>query len=89
MQPDVVPSPEGEGGVAMMAGEFLGEIGFFESQLRFRDAGDAEVFDEYVRGEQNESAHGMRSGVDEGDGTSVAVADEDGIFDIQLREQIG
>ncbi len=90
MEPDVVPSPECAGGVAMMAREFLCEIRFLESQLRFVDAGDAEVFDENVWGEQDESADVVESArVNQGDGTAVAVPEQDWIFNLHLLKEIG
>jgi len=88
-EPDMVPSPERAGRVTMMAGEFFGHVGGFEFHFSFGDACDAEVFDEDMRREQDEAAElVMDGGVDEGDGTSVAVADEDWAFDFELREKI-
>src|SRR5580698_8947689 len=49
MQPDIVPSPKREGGVAVMASQFLGEIRCFKGGFGYRDACDAEVLDKDVR----------------------------------------
>jgi len=55
MQPDVVPSPESAGGIAVMASEFLGEIRGLEADFCAGDASDADVFNEYVWREQHEA----------------------------------
>ena len=90
MEPDVVPSPERAHGVAMMAGEFLGEIRSLESCFGFGDAGHAEIFNEDVRREKDQATHTVvRSGVDERDGGAIAVADKDWILDVESREQVG
>ena len=59
MKPDVVPSPERPGGIAVMAGEFFGEIRGFELHLGLGDALDAEVLGEDVRSKQYQGAHAV------------------------------
>src|SRR5579872_6286894 len=54
MQPDIVPSPERAGGVAMMAREFLAKIRRLELLLRFGDARHAEIFNKDMRREQDQ-----------------------------------
>ena len=56
MEPDVVPSPESAGGIAVIAAKAFPQICGFEAHLGFGDAADAEVFDENVRGEQDGAA---------------------------------
>jgi hypothetical protein len=68
MEPDIVPSPEGPGGIAVMAGELFGEIRGFELYLGLGDAFDAEVLDEDVRSKQHKAAHAVvNPGVDQCD----------------------
>jgi len=90
MEPDVIPSPEGARGVLMVAGEPGRKVGSFEFDFGRGDAGDGEIFDEDVRRHQYQTAHlVMNACMDEGNGGAVAVADEDGIFDGELPEEIG
>ena len=87
MKPDIVPSPEGARGIAMMAGEKHGQIRGFESHFGSGDAADTQFFYEDVRSEQDESRQAVvSSGVDNSDGRSVAVADQDRILDFELTE---
>lgn len=88
MEPDVVPSPEGACGVAVMAGELLGKVGGLECSLGLGDAGDTEVLDEDVRREEDEAADTVvTSRINQGNGSAIAVADEDGVVDLELGQQ--
>ncbi len=90
MEPDIIPSPKRERRVAMMPGEFFGEIRSLETRASLRDAGNAEIFNENMWGEQHQSAHAVvGSCIDKSNGAAIAVADEDGIVDVELREEIG
>jgi len=77
----------------MMAAEFRAKIGSLESCFRGGDARDTELFDEDVWGEQHQAAHVVvifdsGTGVKHCDGGAIAVADENGILDVQLRQEI-
>ena len=90
MKPDVVPSPEGSGGVAMMTGEFLRHVCGPEFHFGFGDASHAEALDKNVRRKKDKTKHAIvGSSVDESDGGSVAVADQDGFIDFELPQKIG
>ena len=90
MKPDVVPPPEGASGIAVVASEFFRKIRGFKFRLSLGDAGHAQLFDEDMRCEKNETADVIvHSSVNEGDGAAVAVPDEDGIFDFELRQKFG
>ena len=90
MKPDVVPSPECASGIAMMATELLRQVCRFEFHLGFGDACHAEVLDEDMRSEENEATHAIaHSSVDERDGRSVAVPDQNWTIDFELREKVG
>ena len=88
MKPDVVPSPEGASRVAMVTREFFAEVGSFEFVFGFGNTLDAEIFDENMRGEKDESAKTVvNSSIDERDGSAVAVADQNWRFDVEPREE--
>jgi hypothetical protein len=90
MEPDVVPSPERARGVLMVAGQLCCQIGRLELDFCLGDTGDTEIFDEDVWGEQDETAHSVvGSGVDQRNGGAVTVADQDRVYDVELRQQIG
>ena len=94
VKPDMVPSPEGARGVAVVATQFLAKVSRFEFFFGFCNAGDTEVLHEDVRSQQNEAADVLLcllrgSGVDDGDRSPVAVADQDRVADLELCEKIG
>ena len=68
MEPDVIPSPECAGGVAMMAAKFPGKIRRLETCFSLGDAGHAQVLDKDVWSEQHETADAVvGSGMDKRD----------------------
>lgn len=86
MEPDVVPSPESPGWIAVIAAKAFRQIGGLEAYLGLADAADAQILDKNVRREQNGSAQAIvSSGVDDCDGGAIAVADEDRVFNVQSR----
>jgi hypothetical protein len=90
MEPDIVPAPESPGCIAVMAGEFFGEIRGSELYLGLGDAFDAEVLDEDVRSKQHKAAHAVvNTSVDQCDRGTVAVADENRCFKVELGEEFG
>lgn len=90
MEPDIVPSPEGPGCIAVMAGELFGEIRGFERHLGLGDAFDAEVLDEDVRSKQHKAAHAVvNPRINQCDRGAVAVADENRRFNVELGEEFG
>src|SRR4029077_107076 len=50
IQPDVVPSPECSGSIAVITRKFRREVGRLELALNLRDALHAEIFYEKMRG---------------------------------------
>lgn len=86
----MVPAPEGPGCVAVMAGELFAEIRGLELYLGLGDALDAEIFDKDVRSQQHEAPHAVvNPGVDQRDRGTVAVADENRRFQVELGEEFG
>lgn len=89
MESDVVPSPKRAGRVAMVVSEAGGKIGGLKFDFG-GDAGNTEVLDKNMRREEDEAAEMIVSaGVDEGDGSAVAMTDEDGTVDLELTKEIG
>ena len=55
MEPDLVPSPESFGRIAMMARQFLRQICGLELRLCLGDAGHAQILDEHMRRQQHQA----------------------------------
>jgi hypothetical protein len=66
----------------MMPAKLVGKIGGRETCLCLRDAGHAEVFNENMGSQEDQTAHGvMDPCVDQSDGAAVAVPHENRILD--------
>lgn len=90
MKPDVVPAPERPGGIAVMAGEFFGEIRGFELYFGLGYALDAEILDEDVRSQQHQAAHAVvNAGVNQRDRGAIAVSDQNRCFKVELGQEFG
>ena len=90
MQPNVIPSPEGSGSVEVVTTEFLRQVCRFEFHFGVGDACHAQVLDKDVRCEKHEATHTIvHSSVNERDGRSVAVPDQNWIIDLELLEKVG
>jgi hypothetical protein len=89
VKPDVVPAVERGVGVTVVAGHALAQSPAFVDAPGRPDLSEAHRLDEHVRRHRDDRAHGMRSGVDERDRGTVAVADEDWPLDLERAEQLG
>ena len=79
IEPGVVPAAEGVVDVGVPARELRAQVGRRIDVPRARDLGDAHVFGEEMRRNQNEPAHAMvlhRAGIDRRDRSAVAVAEQ-------------
>ena len=89
MQPDVVPAVEGGVGVAVVAGHARAQPVRLVGALGLADLGEAHLLDEHVRRDRDDRAAPVDGGVDQRDRRAVAVADEDGLVDLDGAEHGG
>ena len=89
MQPDVVPTPERALDVGVTACKPRAQIAVEVCAPSLGDAGEAVGFDEHVGGERDHGGHRMLRSrcMDQRDRAAVAVPEEHGFSDLELREQ--
>ena len=91
IEPDVVPAAKNFFDVIVIAGELLRQVGGRKQRANCSNAPETCVFDEDMRGLENERVDvlGMRAGVYESNGGAVAVAEKNGLGDLELAEKFG
>src|SRR5438552_2134031 len=88
--PDVGPAVEGSLRVAVVAPELVRQLGRFKSACGPDDRANADRLDEHVRRHRHHGLHLVPcSCMDQGNGSTVGVADQDGIFDFQAGKNFG
>ena len=90
MQPDIVPSPECSRNVAMMARQFFREVRRLKFHLGFGNRCNTEILDKNMRRQKDEPADAaLRASVNNGDRRPIAVADQNGILDLEILQKVG
>jgi hypothetical protein len=80
---------EGRVGVVVVAGHAVAQLALLELAQRVADRRDHRLLQEDMRRHEDEPADRVAGGVDERDRSSVAVADEQGLGRVELREHRG
>src|SRR4051812_3517150 len=89
IEPDVAPAVERGVRIVVVAGHALAQLPVVVGRAGLADGGHRDLLDDDVRREQRDAGHGVVGSVDERDRAAVAVADEDGLADVELREHLG
>ena len=90
VEPDISPAPEQRICVCMIPAQATRQIRLLALASRLRDAWTRDLFNEYVRGFQNERSGriGERSRIDNRNRCPVAVSEKHGPFDARLPKNL-
>src|SRR6202022_750369 len=90
IEPNIIPSAEHFVDMLVIARQLLAQFRGFVNVANSDRASETKRFDKNVRRLQNEPAHALRpsAGVNQSDGSAIAMAEQDGMFDAELAQQI-
>ena len=86
IEPHVVPAEERGVGVPVVARQPLAQVAGVVRLAGCADLREADLLDEHVRRDRDDSGNCVMGGVDQRDRRAVAVADQDWLVEVQARE---